>query len=113
MIRGSLCLGTGPAGNYTTGHAGSRWTGCSSGPTDADGYDAKRCLRLRHEADFRRGSPPGPWPTQPRLPELDFMTGELLCQQHIPKTLIQEAILNPPVSYWGPGSIRVRLKTSS
>jgi len=26
-------------------------------------------------------------------------------KQHIPKTLLQEAILNPPVSYWGTGAI--------
>jgi molybdopterin guanine dinucleotide-containing S/N-oxide reductase-like protein len=27
-------------------------------------------------------------------------------RQHIPKTLLQEAILNPPITYWGTGAIR-------
>jgi len=31
-------------------------------------------------------------------------------KQHIPKTLIQEAILNPPVSYWGTGAIMANVE---
>ena len=33
-------------------------------------------------------------------------TFRVFTKQHIPKTLIQEAILNPPVSYWGHGAIQ-------
>ncbi len=62
-------------------------------------------MRLNQE-----GSPPGPLPTQPRLPELHFMTVNCYAKQNIPKTLIEEAILNPPLTYWGHGSIRVKVE---
>ena len=51
-------------------------------------------------------APPGPLLSQPRLHELHLMTVNCWTKQFIPKTLIQEAILNPPVSFWGTGSIR-------
>ncbi len=43
---------------------------------------------------------------KPTLPELHQATTHFITKQHIPKTFIQEAILNPPISYWGTGSIR-------
>jgi molybdopterin guanine dinucleotide-containing S/N-oxide reductase-like protein len=48
----------------------------------------------------------GPQLVQPRLPDLHLMTISCISKQHIPKTLIQEAILNPPVSFWGTGAIQ-------
>ena len=38
------------------------------------------------------------------------MTINCITKQNIPKTLIQEAILNPPVSYWGTGAIRATVE---
>jgi len=40
-----------------------------------------------------------------RLPLLHLLTVNAFSKQHIPKTLIQEAILNPPISYWGTGAL--------
>jgi molybdopterin guanine dinucleotide-containing S/N-oxide reductase-like protein len=40
-----------------------------------------------------------------RLQKPGYHTLMLFTKQHIPKTLIQEAILNPPVTYWGHGAI--------
>jgi anaerobic selenocysteine-containing dehydrogenase len=40
-----------------------------------------------------------------RLPFVPALTGSIFSKQHIPKTLIQEAILNPPISYCGSGAI--------
>jgi len=34
----------------------------------------------------------------------------VLTKQHIPKTLIHEAILNPPISYWGHGAIGAQVE---
>jgi trimethylamine-N-oxide reductase (cytochrome c) len=47
---------------------------------------------------------------QPRLPLLHLMTVNRIAKQIIPKTLIQEAILNPPVSFWGSGAIRAAVE---
>ncbi len=41
----------------------------------------------------------------PTLPELAFATIKSITRQFIPKTFIQQAILNPPVTFWGTGSI--------
>ncbi|MFC1901628.1 molybdopterin-dependent oxidoreductase [Chloroflexota bacterium] len=43
---------------------------------------------------------------QPRLPDLHLCMAHVISKQHIPKTLIEEAILNPPLSYWGTGAFR-------
>jgi molybdopterin guanine dinucleotide-containing S/N-oxide reductase-like protein len=40
-----------------------------------------------------------------RLPILHKLTSNVFTRQHIPKTLIQEAILNPPINYWGTGAL--------
>jgi molybdopterin guanine dinucleotide-containing S/N-oxide reductase-like protein len=40
-----------------------------------------------------------------RLPMLQQFTGGVFSKQIIPKTLIQEAVLNPPVSHWGTGGL--------
>ena len=55
-------------------------------------------------------SPVGSLLTQPRLPELHLMTVNCFAKQIIPKTLIQEAILNPPITFWGHGSIRAAVE---
>jgi trimethylamine-N-oxide reductase (cytochrome c) len=55
-------------------------------------------------------SPVGPLLTQPRLPELHLMTVNCYAKQIIPKTLIQEAIMNPPITFWGHGSIRAAVE---
>ncbi len=48
---------------------------------------------------------------RPTLPTLNSATViGFSTRQRIPKTLIQEAILNPPVSYWGTGSIRAAVE---
>jgi trimethylamine-N-oxide reductase (cytochrome c) len=46
----------------------------------------------------------GPSEDPIRLPMVLTMTGMVYTKQHIPKTLIQEAILNPPVSFWSTGA---------
>jgi molybdopterin guanine dinucleotide-containing S/N-oxide reductase-like protein len=51
------------------------------------------------------GSRPQPLQQAPRLPTLFFMTTDVHTKQLIPKTLIQEAILNPPISHWGTAAI--------
>jgi len=40
-----------------------------------------------------------------RVVKLGFATIAAFAKQLIPKTLIQEAILNPPINYWGTGAI--------
>jgi len=40
-----------------------------------------------------------------RLDKPGYHTFLVFTKQHIPKTLIQDAILNPPVTYWGTGAI--------
>jgi anaerobic selenocysteine-containing dehydrogenase len=40
-----------------------------------------------------------------RISRPHVATGAAFSKQAIPKTLIQEAIMNPPVSYWGTGAI--------
>jgi molybdopterin guanine dinucleotide-containing S/N-oxide reductase-like protein len=52
----------------------------------------------------------GKLPDQPDLPNLHLMTVNCFAKQIIPKTLIQEAILNPPITFWGNGSIRATVK---
>jgi trimethylamine-N-oxide reductase (cytochrome c) len=52
--------------------------------------------RWRDIAKFLAGS---------RISRPHVATGAAFCEQTIPKTLIQEAILNPPVKYWGTGAI--------
>jgi molybdopterin guanine dinucleotide-containing S/N-oxide reductase-like protein len=52
----------------------------------------------------------GKLPEQPDLPNLHLMTVNCFAKQIIPKTLIQEAILNPPITFWGNGSIRATVK---
>jgi molybdopterin guanine dinucleotide-containing S/N-oxide reductase-like protein len=52
----------------------------------------------------------GKLPEQPDLPNLHLMTVNRFAKQIIPKTLIQEAILNPPITFWGNGSIRATVK---
>ena len=47
---------------------------------------------------------------RPRLTELHMTTTNFITKQNIPKTLIEEAILHPPVSYWGSGSIRANVE---
>lgn len=42
----------------------------------------------------------------PTMPDLAFATIRSITKQFIPKTLIQQAILEPPVSFWGTGSIK-------
>jgi molybdopterin guanine dinucleotide-containing S/N-oxide reductase-like protein len=42
---------------------------------------------------------------QTTTPTLNNLTTSVLTKQHIPKTLIQEAILNPPISWWGTGAL--------
>jgi molybdopterin guanine dinucleotide-containing S/N-oxide reductase-like protein len=37
-------------------------------------------------------------------------TFQAFTKQHIPKTLIQEAILNPPTTYWGTGAIQASVE---
>jgi molybdopterin guanine dinucleotide-containing S/N-oxide reductase-like protein len=53
-----------------------------------------------------QAAPPGPQSGHPRLPELHMATVSLYAKQFIPKTLIQEAILNPPITFRGTGTIR-------
>jgi len=49
---------------------------------------------------------PGPWLDIPlRVHLLHLLTLNSFSKQLIPKTLIQEAILNPPISFWGTGAI--------
>jgi molybdopterin guanine dinucleotide-containing S/N-oxide reductase-like protein len=48
---------------------------------------------------------PGPWDRKPWLPTIDTHTLNSYSKQFIPKTLLQEAILNPPISFWGTGAI--------
>ncbi len=43
---------------------------------------------------------------KPHLYELHLATVSFITPQNIPKTLVQDAILNPPVTYWGTGAIR-------
>jgi molybdopterin guanine dinucleotide-containing S/N-oxide reductase-like protein len=40
-----------------------------------------------------------------RLPTLHLLTANTFTKQIIPKTLIQEAILHPPISHWGTGAL--------
>jgi trimethylamine-N-oxide reductase (cytochrome c) len=47
----------------------------------------------------------GPWDLKPRLPILDLHTLNSFTKQFIPKTLVQEAILNPPIKFQGTGAI--------
>jgi anaerobic selenocysteine-containing dehydrogenase len=54
--------------------------------------------------DVTKGKP-GPWNAKPRLPTIDSHTLNSYSPQFIPKTLLQEAILNPPISFWGSGAI--------
>ncbi len=54
--------------------------------------------------------PVGSLLSQPRLPDLHLMTVNCWAKQFIPKTLVQEAILNPPISFYGTGSIRSSVK---
>ena len=42
---------------------------------------------------------------QTTTPTLNNLTTSVYTKQHIPKTLIQEAILNPPISWWGTGAL--------
>ncbi|MBN1191869.1 MAG: molybdopterin-dependent oxidoreductase [Dehalococcoidales bacterium] len=46
----------------------------------------------------------------PTLPELAFATVCAITKQFLPKTYIQKAILNPPVSFWGTGSIKASVE---
>ena len=47
---------------------------------------------------------------QPRLPLLYNMTDTAVAKQIIPKTRIQDAILNPPIKFWGTGAIRSKVE---
>jgi molybdopterin guanine dinucleotide-containing S/N-oxide reductase-like protein len=45
-----------------------------------------------------------------RVQRPHLSTGTAFTKQQIPKTLIQEAILNPPITFWGSGSLMAPVK---
>jgi len=67
--------------------------------------DSPRSTQATLEQAVRFGAP-GPWLDMPlRLNMLPLVTSTPFSKQIIPKTLIQKAILEPPVSFWGTGAI--------
>jgi molybdopterin guanine dinucleotide-containing S/N-oxide reductase-like protein len=60
-----------------------------------------KAITLRNQAYFRAG----PIEQPINLLRLDGFTFNSFTKQQIPKTFIQEAILNPPINYWGSGAI--------
>jgi anaerobic selenocysteine-containing dehydrogenase len=65
--------------------------------------ELKMPLRLSQEAGLFTPKV-GPSNDPISLPMVLSMTAQVYTKQHIPKTLIQEAILNPPVSFWSTGA---------
>ena len=53
----------------------------------------------------RFGAPPKEHPEDDRITRPRSHSNSSISKQGIPKTLIQEAILNPPITFWGNGAI--------
>ena len=117
-IRGPLRLGAGPPGSHAPRHAGPRQTGRPSGEDDRMGSvdpDSTRFpIRARSSRNsrlFQSKSVPRALLTVPSMrpvylgthPKILELTEPLKNppKQAIPKCLIHDAILNPPVSWWG------------
>jgi len=67
--------------------------------------NAPRSTQMTLEQVVRFGNP-GPWTDMsPTLNMMHLTTTNSFSKQFIPKTLLQDAILDPPISFWGTGAI--------
>ncbi len=76
----------------------------------ATGYPEARLPRLASSISSKVVANPLADRVPPTLPELAFATIQSITKQFIPKTFIQQAILNPPVTFWGTGSINASVE---